>query len=151
MHTRTFRDRRGRGIRGPIVPEAIPRYRTRSQQFDMAVLDAYSPIHNSYRDQLAALDLAVDTVPRMQLSADSTVLPDDIVAEGPVPLGRILPAGVDAQGRPTRARMVIFRQPIEERAKTTDERQELLSWVLAALASSYLNIDPRDILPDFEP
>lgn len=117
----------------------------------MAVLDAYSPIHNSYRDQLSALDLAVDTVPRMQLSADSTVLPDDIVAEGPVPLGRILPAGVDPQGRPTRARMVIFRQPIEERAKSTEERQELLSWVLAALASSYLNIDPRDILPDFEP
>lgn len=116
----------------------------------MGVLDAYAPIHNTYRNQLAALDLAVDTVPRMQLSADSTVLPDDIVAEGPVPLGRILPAGIDPQGHPTRARMVIFRQPIEERCKTTQERQELLSWVLAALVSSYLNIDPREILPDFD-
>lgn len=123
---------------------------TRSQKFDRAVLDAYAPIHNSYPEQLAALDLAVDTVPRMRLSADSTVLPDDIVADGPIPLGRVLAAGVDPHGNPTRARLVIFRCPIEHRTLTTEERRDLLSWVLTALVANYLNLDPRDIDPDFQ-
>lgn len=115
------------------------------------MLEAYAPIHNSFRAQLESLDLAVDTVPRMRLSVDSTVLPDDIVADGPVPLGRVLPAGVDPSGRPTRARIVLFRQPIEHRAATVEERQELLTWVLASLTAHFLNLDPRDIVPGFEP
>lgn len=116
----------------------------------MAVLEAYAPINATYPAQLAGLDVAVDTVPRMRLGVESTLLPDDIVADGPVPLGRVLPAGVDAEGRPTRARIVIFRQPIEHRAASVEERHHLLSWVLAALTAHFLNIDPGDVLPGFE-
>ena len=65
-----------------------PRHRTRSEAFDVAVLEAYAPIQHSYAEQLANLDIAVDTVPRMRMRADMTVLPDEIVADGPVPLGR---------------------------------------------------------------
>lgn len=150
MHTRAFRNRRGRGARGPLVPQSVPRFVSRSRKFDRAVLDAYAPIHNGFPEQLAALDLAVDTVPRMRLSVDSTVLPDDIVADGPVPLGRILAAGVDAQGNPTRARLVIFRRPVEHRTLNSEERRDLLTWVLTALVANYLNLDPRDIDPDFQ-
>ena len=76
--------------------------------FDQAVLEAYAPLQNAYYDQLAGVDLAVDTIPRMRLRADMTVLPEEIFADGPVPLGRVLQAGVDRAGRPTRARIVIF-------------------------------------------
>ncbi|APT93102.1 hypothetical protein CPHO_09615 [Corynebacterium phocae] len=149
MTTRPFRDRRGRGIRGPMLPQQTPRFRSRSELFDTAVLEAYSPIQNAYAEQLEGLDIAVDTVPRMRLRTDLTVLPDDIVADGPVPLGRVVPAGVDAQGHPTRARMVIFRMAIEQRATTREELHELLGTVITALVASYLLIDPRDIDPRF--
>lgn len=143
------RDRHGRGQRGPLLPQQTPRFRTRAQSFDMAVLEAYAPIQNAFADQLTTLDLAVDTVPRMRLRADMTVLPDEIVADGPVPLGRIVPAGVDAKGRPTRSRLVIFRMPIEARCATREERSELLSTVLTSLVANYLNLSPQDIDPRF--
>jgi len=149
MHTRTFRDRRGRGLRGPLLPMETPRHRTRAESFDVAVLEAYAPIQHSYPEQLAQLDIAVDTVPRMRLRADA-ILPDEIVADGPVPLGRVIPAGIDAQGRPTRARLVLFRMPIEQRSATPQEREDLLTGILTALVAQYLNLDPRDIDPDFQ-
>ncbi len=118
-------------------------------RFDQAVLEAYAPLQNAYFDQLVGVDLAVDTVPRMRLRADA-LLPDDIVADGPVPLGRILQAGVDPQGRPTRARIVIFRMPVEQRTSNMQERSELLAWILTALVANHLNLDPTDIDPGFQ-
>ncbi|OEX99030.1 metallopeptidase family protein [Corynebacterium sp. Marseille-P4321] len=148
-HLRPARDRHGRGARGPLLPVGVPRYRNRAAAFDQLVLEAYAPLHNSYFEHLAGVDLAVDTVPRMRLRADMTVLPDDIVADGPVPLGRILAAGVDRHGNPTRTRFVVFRMPIEQRTVSTKERSELITWVLTALTANYLNIDPRSIDADF--
>lgn len=117
--------------------------------FDQLVLETYAPLHNAYFDQLSGVDLAVDTIPRMRLRADMSVLPDEIVADGPVPLGRVLQAGVDRYGNPTRARFVVFRRPVEQRSRTPEERSELLTWILTALVANYLNLDPRDVDPDF--
>ena len=116
----------------------------------MTVLEAYAPINQTFSAELSNLDIAVDTVPRMRLSRDAAVYSDDIVADGPVPLGRLLPAGIDAYGNPTRARIVIFRRPIESRTPTHEERVDLIGWTLTALVASYLNIDPTIIDPDFE-
>ena len=116
--------------------------------FDQLVLEAYAPLHNAYFEQLSGVDLAVDTIPRMRLRPDS-IIPDDIIADGPVPLGRILAAGVDRRGKPTRARIVVFRMPVEQRAKTAAERSELLTWILTALVAHHLNMDPRDLDPGF--
>lgn len=150
MHTRTNRNRHGRGLRGPLLPPEAPRQRSRRQRFDVAVLEAYAPIQQSFAEQLEGLDLAVDTVPRMRLRADMTVLPAEIVADGPVPLGRVIPAGVDAAGNPTRARIVIFRMPVEQRTVSVEERQELLGTILTALVANYLNLDPQDVDPRFQ-
>ena len=148
-HLRPGRDRHGRGVRGPVLPVGVPRYRSRSQAFDQLVLEMYAPLHNAYFDQLSGVDLAVDTIPRMRLSPDMTVLPDEIIADGPVPLGRVVPAGVDAEGQPTRARLVIFRMPIEQRASTPSERSELLGTVITALVANYLNLDPEEVDPRY--
>src|SRR5699024_547734 len=148
-HLRPARDRHGRGLRGPLLPQQTPRFRTRGQRFDMEVLEAYSPIHNAYLDELLGLDIAVVTVPRMRLRAAMSILRADHVADGPVPLGRIVPAGVDSAGRPTRARLVIFRKPVEARCANRAEREELLGAVLTALVANYLNIDPEVIDPRF--
>ncbi|WP_087116085.1 metallopeptidase family protein [Corynebacterium urinipleomorphum] len=143
------RDRHERGVRGPILPVAVPRYRTRSTDFDQAVLEAYAPLQNRFFEQLTGVDLAVDTIPRMRLSSDM-IIPDEIFADGPVPLARVLQAGVDRAGNPTRARIVLFRMPIEQRTTNAIERAELLDTTLTALVAHYLNLDPRDINPRFQ-
>ncbi|MER0070559.1 metallopeptidase family protein [Corynebacterium sp. KPL2830] len=148
-HIRPARDRHGRGLHGPLLPQQTPRYRSARELFDAAVLEAYAPIQHAFAPQLRGLDLAVDTIPRMRLSADMTVLPDEIIADGPVPLGRIVPAGVDSAGTPTRARLVIFRMPIEQRAVTSAERAELLGTVITALVANYLNLAPEEVDPRY--
>lgn len=150
MHTRPFRNRHGRGIRGPILPASTPRHRSRKQLFDAAVLEAYAPIQQAFANELRHLDIAVDTIPRMRLTGDGTTLPDEVTADGPVPLGRVLPAGVDPAGNPTRARIVLFRMPIEQRSSTPQERQDLLTQVLTSLVATYLNVTPEDIDPNFQ-
>lgn len=153
MQQHRIRDRHGRRgtgqIKGPMFPHDVPRFRTRSELFDAAVLEAYAPLQERFAAQLTQLDIAVDTVPRMRLSGDSASLPDEVTADGPVPLGRVIPAGIDSQGRPTRARIVLFRMPIEQRVSNAQERQELLHNILVSLVATYLNITPKHIDPDF--
>jgi hypothetical protein len=36
--------RRGRDMRGPLLPPTVPGWRSRAERFDMAVLEAYEPI-----------------------------------------------------------------------------------------------------------
>ena len=143
------RDRHGRGVRGPLMPTKIPRYRRRPELFDAAVLEAYAPIQQQFTVDLESLDIAVDTIPRMRLNMDWDSFPPEVVVDGPVPLGRIIQAGIDIHGYPTRARIVIFRMPIEQRVQGAKERQELLTIVLTQLVAQYLGITPEDIDPHF--
>lgn len=80
----------------------------------------------------------------------TTVWPDEVVADGAVPLGRLIPAGVDDDGRPTRPRIVVFRRPIEMRTQNMTERSELLHYIIGKLVATYLNVEPRMIDPDLE-
>ena len=48
------RDRRGRGLRGALAPGAVPRQRTRGQQFDDLVLDAVEELEGRWAAELAA-------------------------------------------------------------------------------------------------
>ncbi|RAV31414.1 metallopeptidase family protein [Corynebacterium heidelbergense] len=141
-------DRRGRGLRGVLLPE-LPRYQTRSQRFDAAVLDVYENILADFEDALGGLDIAVDTVPRMQMEPGFTQWPEDIVADGQVPLGRLIPAGVDDAGNPTRPRLIVFRRPIELRTEGAASVRELLRFVIVQLVAVYLNVSPERVDPGF--
>lgn len=143
-------DRRGHGLRGAVFSQQIPRFVSRSGRFDAAVLEAFGPINERFFTQLAQLDIAVDLIPRMRLAKDADLFPDEIVADGPVPLGRVIPAGVDNQGKPTRARIVLFRAPIEARCPSREALLNLLQVVLTALVATYLNVEPSFIDPDFD-
>lgn len=133
--------RRGAGARGPLLPPEVPRWKSRSGSFDHAVLEAFAPIDQLWHAQLAKLDVAADTVPRMQLRPGQQ-WPPEVVAEGPVPLGRLIPAGVDRNGHPTRARMVLFRQPLAHRVSSQRELVDLIFGVLTELVAVYLDISP---------
>lgn len=138
-------------MRGPLLPKTVPGWRSRAERFDMAVLEAYEPIERRWQQRLTGLDVAVDEVPRIAAKdPDSVQWPPEVVADGPVALARLIPAGVDVRGEATRARLVLFRRPIERRAKDSDDLADLLHEILVAQVATYLGVEPSVIDPTLE-
>lgn len=134
-----------------MLPPTVPAWRTRGQKFDRLVLEAFAPLDSRWHDRLTKLDIAVDDVPKIRpLHPDSVSWPDEVVADGPVPLSRLIPAGVDRHGAATRARVVLFRKPLELRASDPDDLVDLLREVLVQQVATYLGVDPDVIDPEAE-
>jgi predicted Zn-dependent protease with MMP-like domain len=143
--------RRGHDMRGPLLPPTVPGWRSRAERFDMAVLEAYEPIERRWQDKVSELDVAVDEIPRLSAKdPDSVQWPPEVIADGPIALARLIPAGVDMRGNSTRARIVLFRKPIERRAKDTIELGELLHEILVAQVAIYLDVEPSVIDPSID-
>ena len=140
---RKRRDRRGRGVRGLLFPATLPAARSRSERFDAIVLDALEPIDARWYTELERLDVAVDEVPEITDCDPATVTwGSDVVEDGKVPLARLIPAGVDRAGLPTRARIVLYRRPLENRAQGGGDLSDLVHEVLVEQVASYLGVDP---------
>jgi len=137
------RDRRGRGLRGLLYPTTTPAARTRAEKFDALVLEALEPIEQRWGPELTELDLAVDDVPEVEeTSPDEVVWGAGVLADVGVPLAQLVPAGVDPEGMPSRARIVLYRRPLEARARSGADLAELLHEVLVEQVAEYLNIEP---------
>lgn len=52
-------------MRGSLLPQSVPGWRSRAERFDMAVLEAYEPIERRWQQRLTGLDVAVDEIPRI--------------------------------------------------------------------------------------
>jgi predicted Zn-dependent protease with MMP-like domain len=140
---RRGRDRRGRGLRGTLYPPSTPASRSPAERFDAAVLEALEPIEERWHEELADLDVAVDEVPEIpEGPAERIVWGDDVVEDGNVPLARLVAAGVDGSGLPTRARIVLYRRPLETRATDGIDLADLLHEVLIEQVANYLGLDP---------
>jgi predicted Zn-dependent protease with MMP-like domain len=138
-------------MRGPLLPHSVPGWRTRAERFDMAVLEAYEQIEERWQERVSALDVAVDETPRIApRDPDSVQWPPEVVADGPIALARLIPAGVDVRGNPTRARIVLFRRPIERRAKDSDDLADILHELLVAQVATYLGVEPSVIDPSID-
>jgi len=117
----------------------------------MAVLEAYEPIERRWHERLNELDVAVDEIPRISpRDPDSVQWPPEVVADGPIALARLIPAGVDVRGNATRARIVLFRKPIERRAKDSLDLTDLLHEILVAQIATYLGVEPSVIDPSMD-
>lgn len=145
---------RGRGPRGEVIPRTVPAWRSRAQRFDHLVLDALAPIDQRWHEQLRSVDVAVDEVPPVRatdlVDPSAVVWPPEVVAEGAVPLARLVPAGVDARGEATRARIVLFRRPLELRANEPAELADLLHEVLVEQVATYLGLEVDVVDPEPE-
>jgi predicted Zn-dependent protease with MMP-like domain len=134
-----------------LLPPTVPGWRSRAERFDMAVLEAYEPIERAWHDRLTSLDIAVDEIPRISpRDPENVTFPPEVIADGPIALARLMPAGVDTRGNPTRARIVLFRKPIERRAKDTLDLGDLLHDILVAQVATYLGVEPSMIDPSFD-
>ncbi|MQA61595.1 MAG: exonuclease [Actinophytocola sp.] len=141
---RRRRDRRGHGLRGPLFPASLPAASSRSEQFDAIVVEALEPIEARWAGELDKLDVAVDEVPDVRRTARGES-GEGVLHDGEVPLSRLVPVGVDRNGVPTRARIVLYRRPLEARAKEPGEMAELVHDVLIEQVATYLGIDPETL------
>jgi predicted Zn-dependent protease with MMP-like domain len=128
------RDRRGRGIRGPLLPAELPAARTRGQRFDDAVLDAVERLERRWHDELADIEFAVEDVP----PADPAPW-----EHGEVPLGRFFPAD---RGLPPR--VVVYRRPVETRTGGLDIAM-LVHEVVVEQVAHALGVEPEKVDPGY--
>ena len=128
-HHPRSRDRRGRGLRGPLLPTGMPAARSRAAQFDDLVLDAVERVSRRWGTALQEVEVAVEDVP--PAAADE------------VSLSRAEPATAD---RP--ARIVVHRRPVEARAAGARAREDLVHDAVVDAVADLLGMSPDDVDPD---
>ncbi len=133
---RLARDRRGRGLRGPLAPPESPLSRSRSEAFNDLVLDAVERLEVRWRTELAAVEFAVEAVPRTDASGPGG--PDGVT------LSRLYPGGA---GR--NARIVLYRRPIEVRAGNRSDLAVLVQDLVVEQVADLLGIAPEAVDPDY--
>ncbi len=124
-------------MRGPLGPAQLPVVRSRAERFDDAVLDALEHLERSWGTELAGVQVVVEEVPGAP--ADGQEPPE-------VPLGRVEPAR-----RRRAARLIVYRRPIEARARDRQDLDDLAQAVLTDLVADLLGRRPEEIDPDGPP
>ena len=128
----------------------VPAAQTRGERFDDLVLDAVEDLERRWARELEGVEFAVEDVPAVPLEGDLP-LDDDVVADetagGAVPLGRLLPAAVDARGRRTAPRIVVYRRPLEARASDPEDLADLVHDVVVDQVARLLHLDPDEVDP----
>lgn len=132
------RDRRGRGLRGQLLPPTAPAARNRAQVFDELVLDTVERLERRWSAQLRHVEFAVEDVPPDLPAYDS-----DVVEDGSVPLARLL--SHRALGDRSRSRIIIYRWPLEARSHGKDELAELIHGVITEQLANLFGVDPDDL------
>jgi predicted Zn-dependent protease with MMP-like domain len=122
-------------MRGPIAPPQVPLALSRADAFDDLVRDAADRLERRW-PQLADVEFAVQEVPWAQ---DTQATDDDAV-----PLGRLIGAGKD---RPSR--IVVYRRPVEIRAKSRDERALLVHEIVVEQVAELLGLSPENVDPKY--
>ncbi|KLJ03301.1 metallopeptidase family protein [Streptomyces albidoflavus] len=123
-------------MRGPVAPPQVPLSASRAQVFDDYVRDAVERLER-HVPQIADIDFVVQEVPRPQG-------PGEDWQDEAVPLG----AAVEARkGRP--AQVVVYRRPVEIRAKGRDERALLVHEVVVEQVADVLGLTPEAVDPRY--
>jgi hypothetical protein len=124
-------------MRGPVAPPQVPLAASRAELFTDLVQDSVERLERRW-PQLADFDFMVLEVPRLDAGEDGW-------NEDPVPLGGIVPA---REGR--RARVVVYRRPVEIRTKGRDERAALVHEVVVEQVAELLGLTPETVDPHYD-
>jgi predicted Zn-dependent protease with MMP-like domain len=130
------RDRHGRGLRGPLLPAALPGARTRAERFDDVVLASVERLERRWADELARLEFAVEDIPPPEAL-------DPGSPDGPVPLGAFFPATGGG------GRVVIYRRPLEVRGADEPDLATLVHEVVVEQVAAALGMAPEDVDPRY--
>lgn len=126
-------------MRGPIAPPQVPLALSRADAFDDLVRDAADRLERRW-PQLADVEFAVQEVPwPLDAAPDGGDVSDDSV-----PLGKLM-AG--RKGSPNR--IVVYRRPVEIRAKSREERALLVHEVVVEQVAELLGLSPENVDPRY--
>ncbi|OIK24387.1 hypothetical protein VT52_027375 [Streptomyces malaysiense] len=125
-------------MRGPIAPPQVPLAASRAEVFADLVQDSVERLERRW-PQLAEVEFLVLEVPRLE--GPESVAP---WGDETVPLGGIVPA---REGR--RARVVVYRRPVEIRSKGRDERAALVHEVVVEQVAELLGLTPETVDPRY--
>ena len=127
------RDRRGRGLRGPLLPPTLPGWRTRSEEFDDALLAAVEQLEKGWSRELSRVEFGVEEVPPSDPSPWE---------RASVALGRYFPADPAAG---LTDRVVLYRRPIQSRCESASDVALLVQLVLLEQVAHMLGRDPEEL------
>lgn len=131
--TRKRKDKHGRGMRGVLLVPNVPAYRGRQEYFDELIILTSLRIQQKW-PQVGKIEFCTENVP-----------PSD-----PAPweskdaiLGRLFDQDLKHN---LPARIVLYRLPIQSRAKNKLELKSLVEDVICQQVSYILNISPEEVL-----
>lgn len=127
-----YRDRHGRGIRGPVIPPVVPAWRTRADIFDDVISYEIGTYRRHLGKKLDKFDFAVLDVPQN----------DPAPWEKGVPLGRFLPFERPAK---IHGRLVFYRLPIMHTARRWDNPSLFIHRVVTNQIAAALDTRPEKI------
>ncbi|MGW0391882.1 metallopeptidase family protein [Streptomyces sp. NPDC003042] len=131
------RDRHGRGMRGPLAPPQVPLSASRAELFGDLVRDSVERLERRW-PQLAEVEFVIADVPGPPGG------PDSGWNDEAVPLGGLAEAR-DGRG----PRIVVFRRPVEIRAKTRDEKALLVHEIVVEQVAELLGLSPETVDPRY--
>jgi predicted Zn-dependent protease with MMP-like domain len=120
-------------MRGPIAPPQVPLALTRAEAFDDLVRDSADRLERRW-PQLADVQFAVQEVPPAGAAE----------ASESVPLGRVVPASSSAPDR-----IVVYRRPVEIRAKNREDRAALVHEIVVEQVAELLGLSPEAVDPRY--
>lgn len=140
------RDRRGRGLRGRLVPIDAPLSRSKAEAFDDLVLDAVESLDPRWAEAVDEVEFAVEDVPHIAPgSTDELVLQPNVIEDGSVPLSRLIPGRRSGDGQILAPRIVLYRRPLEIRGQSTADLSSLVRDIVIEQIAALLNRDPDEI------
>ena len=125
------------------MPPGVPISASPADRFDRIASDAVEHVEHRWREQLANVEFAVDLVPNVEVDA-ATAPADGAIESGGVLLAQIVPA----HGR-NKAHIVLYRKPIELRARDVEDLEDLVHDIVVHVIANYLGLDPETVDPGF--
>jgi predicted Zn-dependent protease with MMP-like domain len=122
----------------------VPLHRSRRQRFDEFVVASADRLSRRWEHELEDVDFAVEDVPPV----DPPVVPARGDAEPALPRP-VLARAFPRTGR-HKARIVVYRRPIESRTRDEQERESLVHEVVVEQVADLLGLEPETVDPGYE-
>lgn len=115
------------------MPSDLPLFRSRAQAFDDLVLDAVERLERLWARELANVDFLVEDVPP---------IPRDEPLSDAALFSRL---EIEPSGR---ARIVVYRRPVEIRTKDPEEMALLVHETVVEEVANLLGVEPESVDPE---
>lgn len=122
---------------------SVPIGLSRTERFDDLVADAFAEVATPWGVELAGVQVLVEDIPPDPADPGAAAAELPGAGTAAVPLGRI-----ERATRRRTARIVVYRRPVEARARAAQDREDLVRDVVVGLVAELLGLDPDDVDPD---